>query len=260
MSSLDGKIVFITGAAQGIGKAISMKLAGEGGTIILTDKNKETLEETLKEIKAISKDSDAFVMDVTKTKDIQETVKKALDKFKTIDILVNNAGVITLGYFWDLTEEEWDLHMDVNIKGYWNVSKHIAPTFIKNKSGKIINIASMAAREGYPLASHYSASKFAVLGFTQAIGKELAKYNVNVNAVCPGFVTTDMQERETVWEAEIRGGGMTADDVKQEYIDMTPLGRLCYPEDVARVVKFLASEDAEFITRQGINVTGGALV
>lgn len=258
MSSLDNKIVFITGAAQGIGKAISLKLAGEGAAIILTDKNESTLEKTLSEVKEISNKSAAFKMDVTKTSEIKDVVKKALDKFKTIDILVNNAGVITLGKFFDLSEEEWDLLMDVNIKAYWNVSRHIVPIFMKKKSGKIINIASMAAKEGYPLASHYSASKFAVLGFTQAIGKELAEYNINVNAVCPGFVKTEMQEKETAREGEIRG--ISADEVIKEYIDMTPLGRLCYPEDVAKVVKFLASEESAFITRQGLNVTGGAMV
>ena len=130
---------------------------------------------------------------------------------------------------------------------------------MERKKGKIVNVAAMAAKLGAPLLAHYSASKFAVLGLTQAMAKELAKYGINVNAVCPGFVKTSMQDREVVWEAKLRG----IDDpekVRKEYIDMTPLGRLCMPEDVAKVVRFLASEDADFLTGQAINVTGGVCV
>jgi NAD(P)-dependent dehydrogenase (short-subunit alcohol dehydrogenase family) len=162
-----------------------------------------------------------------------------------------------MNWFWELTEEEWDYNMNVNAKGVWLVSKHVAPHMIKKRKGKIVNTASMASKIGAPLLAHYSASKFAVIGFTQAISKELAPYNINVNAVCPGFVKTSMQDREIVWEAKLRGID-EPEKVREEYIKQTPLGRLCYPEDVAKVVLFLASEDADFLTGQAINVTGGA--
>ena len=255
----EGKVVFVTGAARGIGKAIALEFAKEGAIMALGDKNFEELEKTLKEVRRFSPDSKAYELDVTKEDIVREVVEKIIEDFGVVDVLVNNAGVSTMNWFWELTEEEWELNMNVNAKGVWLVSKYVAPKMIERKRGKIVNVASMAAKLGAPLLAHYSASKFAVLGLTQAMAKELAKYGINVNAVCPGFVKTSMQDREVVWEAKLRG----IDDpekVRKEYIDMTPLGRLCMPEDVAKVVKFLASSDADFMTGQALNVTGGVCV
>jgi len=187
---------------------------------------------------------------------VKAAVSKVLEDFACIDILVNNAGVSTMNWFWELTEEEWDFNMNVNVKGTWLVTKYVVPYMIERKKGKIVNIASMAAKIGAPLLAHYSASKFAVVGFTQAIAKELAPYRINVNAVCPGFVRTSMQEREIAWEAKLQNIE-EPEKVREEYIKQTPLGRLCYPEDVAKTVLFLSSENADFITGQAINVTGG---
>lgn len=253
----EGMTVFITGAGKGIGKAISKAFAKEGAKLALADINKEVLNETLGEIKQYSPDSRAYVLDVTNETLVKNVVEIVLEDFGTIDILINNAGVSTMNWFWELTEEEWDYNMNVNAKGVWLVSKHVAPHMIKKRKGKIVNTASMASKIGAPLLAHYSASKFAVIGFTQAISRELAPYNINVNAVCPGFVKTSMQDREIVWEAKLRGID-EPEKVREEYIKQTPLGRLCYPEDVAKVVLFLASEDADFLTGQAINVTGGA--
>jgi meso-butanediol dehydrogenase/(S,S)-butanediol dehydrogenase/diacetyl reductase len=253
------KVVMITGAARGIGKAIAKAFAEEKATLALTDKDFETLKKTLEEIKKLSPDSKAYELDVTNSEMVKEVVEKIIKDFGRIDVLVNNAGVSTMNWFWKLSEEEWDFNMNVNAKGVWFVSKYVAPHMIERKKGKIVNVASMAAKLGAPLLAHYSASKFAVVGLTQAMAKELAPYGINVNAVCPGFVKTSMQDREVVWEAKLRG----IDDperVREEYIKMTPLGRLCYPEDVAKVVRFLASEDADFMTGQAVNVTGGACV
>jgi NAD(P)-dependent dehydrogenase (short-subunit alcohol dehydrogenase family) len=259
MKTIESKVAFITGAASGIGLAISKRLARDGAILAMTDRNESQLNASLDQIKKISPKSHAWVMDVTDPQGIRATVKNAISTFGVIDILVNNAGVSTMNRITDLTEEEWDLNMNVNLKGVWRVTKEIVPLMIKRKCGKIICTASMASKLGAPLLAHYSASKFGVLGFVQAVAKELAEYGITVNAVCPGFVATSMQDREIVWEAKLRG----IDDpekVRQEYIAMTPLKRLCMPEDVANVVNFLASPDADFMTGQGINVTGGACV
>jgi NAD(P)-dependent dehydrogenase (short-subunit alcohol dehydrogenase family) len=259
MRTIEGKIVFITGSASGIGFAISKRLAQDGAVIAMTDRDQTALKEAFDKIQGISPKSHFWTMDVTNQEGINKTVKSVIDTYGVIDILVNNAGVSTMNRFTDLTEDEWDLNMNVNLKGVWRVTKEIAPFMIQRKSGKIICTASMASKLGAPFLAHYSASKFGVLGFVQAIAKELAEYGITVNAVCPGYVATSMQDREVVWEAKLRG----IDDpekVRQEYITMTPLKRLCMPEDVANVVSFLASPDADFMTGQGINVTGGACV
>lgn len=251
----EGQTVLITGATGGIGKAISEAFAKEGAILLLTDIDERSLQDFSNEI---SKLTQAFwhKMDVTKETEVKKAVDWFLEKVNSIDVLVNNAGVSTMNYFWNLTEEEWDFNMNVNAKGVWMVTKHVVPHMIEKRKGVIVNIASMAAKIGAPLLAHYSASKFAVIGFTQAAAKELAPYGIRVNAVCPGFVKTPMQDREVVWEAKLRG----IDDpekVREEYVKQTPLGRLCYPEDVARVVLFLASDYSRFMTGQALNVTGG---
>lgn len=256
MSILKGKIIFLTGCGTGIGKAIALRLAKDNGTLVLTDKNLSSVANVWEDVKRFSTDSVFYELDVTDQKMIKDVIDKTICKFGKIDILINNAGVSTENWFWKLTEEEWDLNMDINCKGVWRVSKEVVPYMINEKKGKIICTASMASKIGAPFQAHYAASKFAVLGLVQSMSKELAQYNITVNAVCPGMVKTAMQDREVVWEAKLRGIE-NAEEVRQEYIDMTPLKRLCTPEDVAKVVAFLASEDSDFMTGQGLNVTGG---
>ncbi|MDK2863922.1 MAG: meso-butanediol dehydrogenase / (S,S)-butanediol dehydrogenase / diacetyl reductase [Thermotogota bacterium] len=252
----ENQVVMITGAGGGIGRATAENFAKEGAILALTDVDERGLEDLVSSLKRQETLVTSYRMDVTKEEEIKQVVGAILKDFGKIDILVNNAGVSTMNWFWELTEEEWDFNMNVNAKGVWLVTKHVAPHMIQRKKGKIVNIASMAAKIGAPLLAHYSASKFAVVGFTQAAAKELAPYGINVNAVCPGFVKTPMQDREVVWEAKLRNID-DPEEVRNKYIAQTPLGRLCYPEDVARVVLFLASEDAGFMTGQAINVTGG---
>lgn len=250
----EGQRVLITGASGGIGRAISEAFAREGATLLLTDIDEKRLEElarSLSETKVLT-----AKMDVTNEKEVAQTVSWFIDNVGGIDVLVNNAGVSTMNYFWKLSEEEWDFNMNVNAKGVWLVSKHVVPHMIEKRKGVIVNIASMAGKIGAAFLAHYSASKFAVIGFTQAAARELAPYGIRVNAVCPGFVKTPMQDREIVWEAKLRG----IDDpekIREEYVRQTPLGRLCYPEDVAKVVLFLASDYSGFMTGQALNVTGG---
>ncbi len=153
------------------------------------------------------------------------------------------------------TDEEWDFNFDVNARGIFLTNQIAARQFVAQGQGVIVNTASLAAKVGAPLLAHYSASKFAVLGWTQALARELAPKGIRVNAVCPGFVKTGMQSREVEWEAELRS--VTPERVIEDYIAQTPLGRLETPEDVADVVTFLCSDAARFMTGQGVNVTGG---
>jgi meso-butanediol dehydrogenase/(S,S)-butanediol dehydrogenase/diacetyl reductase len=155
----------------------------------------------------------------------------------------------------DLTDADWDFNFAVNARGVFLTNQIAARAFLARGRGTIVNTASLAAKVGAPLLAHYSASKFAVLGWTQALARELAPAGIRVNAVCPGFVRTGMQSREVAWEAELRG--VTPERVIADYVAQTPLGRLEEPEDVAGVVVFLCSDQARFMTGQGINVTGG---
>jgi NAD(P)-dependent dehydrogenase (short-subunit alcohol dehydrogenase family) len=259
MNALEGKVVFITGCAKGIGEAITRKLAAEGAILAMTDFDTDALHKLHHEIINVSPQSIALSLDVTKEEEIKTCVAKAKETFGRIDVLANNAGVSSMNKFTDLTEEEWDWNMDVNLKSVWRVTKHIAPLMMAQKSGSIVITASMASKLGAPFLAHYSASKFGVLGYAQSIAKELADFNIRVNSVCPGLVKTAMQDREIVWEAQLRG----IDDpekVRSEYIEMTPLNRLCLPTDVANVVAFLASDQSSFMTGQALNVTGGICV
>jgi meso-butanediol dehydrogenase / (S,S)-butanediol dehydrogenase / diacetyl reductase len=156
----------------------------------------------------------------------------------------------------DITDDEWEFNLAVNARGVFLSNQIACRYFLREKrAGAIVNTASLAGKVGAPLLAHYSASKFAVLGWTQALAREMAPHNIRVNAVCPGFVRTSMQEREIIWEGELRD--MTPDAVLAEYVSLTPMGRIEESEDVADVVLFLASDAARFMTGQGVNVTGG---
>jgi len=247
------KIVVITGAGTGIGRAIAKLFSENNAIVCVTDIDIEKAEETSKE--CINK-SFFYKLDVTNKNEIKsvfDNISKSIGKY---EILISNAGVSTMNYIENLTENDWDLNMNVNAKGVFLTNQEAIIYFKKNKiHGRIVNTASLAAKIGAPLLSHYSASKFAVVGFTQAAARETAKYGIRINAVCPGFVKTSMQEREVEWEAKLRS--ITPKQVIEEYISQTPLGRLEEPEDVAKVILFLASNQSDFMTGQSINVTGG---
>ena len=253
----ENKVVFITGSARGIGRAITQKFAEEGALLALADLDEQGLLKAKAELEGIAKTVRTYQLDVSSEAMVKDVVGKATADFGRIDILINNAGVSTMNCFWNLSEQEWDFNMDVNCKGVWLVSKYVVPQMIAAKRGRIVNTASMAGKMGAALEAHYAASKFGVVGFTQAAAHELAPYGINMNCVCPGFVKTSMQDREVVWEAKLRGVE-NPEDIVKDYIRQTPLGRLCYPEDVAKIVTFLASDDADFMTGQAINITGGA--
>lgn len=254
----------ITGAGSGIGRKIAMRLASEGYKVCVTDVNFTWAKSVAEEIVSSGGEAFALAVDVTKPEHSKTAVNLIVERWGRLDIWCNNAGVSTMNHFIDLTEEDWDFNLSVNAKGTFLCSQAAVRQMLKQTPlgenrliGKIINIASMAGKRGNaPFLAHYVASKFAVVGLTQAMAGELAPFGITVNAVCPGYVSTDMQAREVVWEANLRG--ISPEEVKLLYIKDTPLGRLETPEDVAGVVAFLASSDADFITGEAINVNGGS--
>jgi len=259
MQRFTDKVVLITGAGTGMGRAITLAFAREGAIVVPTDVNTELLTQTAKDAGELSGiPVKWFKVDVTNRLDIEAAVKGVMDMYGRIDVLINNAGVSTHNYVVNLTDEEWDFCMNVNAKGVFMMTRAVLPHMIAAGGGKIVNTASAAAKIGGPLEAHYAASKFAVLGFTQAVAHEVAEHHINVNAVCPGLIKTSMQDREVAWDAKIRG--MDPEDIRKMYVQYTPLGRLGQPEDVAKVVLFLASSDADFMTGQGVNVTGGIIM
>jgi NAD(P)-dependent dehydrogenase (short-subunit alcohol dehydrogenase family) len=198
----------------------------------------------------------AIELDVTSVESAASAVAEVERAVGPIDVLVNNAGVSTMRPVWELTERDWDFNFDVNAKGVFIVTKAVLPGMMNRRRGSIINSASMAGKKAVPLLAHYAASKWACIGFTKSCAVELGPYGIRVNCVCPGYVATSMQVRELEWEATARQ--MTVDEVRKEYIAKTPLGRLETADDVARLVAFLASDAAEFVTGAAIDVTGGA--
>jgi NAD(P)-dependent dehydrogenase (short-subunit alcohol dehydrogenase family) len=259
MQRFTDKVILITGAAEGMGRAITLAFAGEGAIVAATDSNTKLLEKTAKEASELSgRPVDGFKMDVTKKDEIAQTVKAIIDKHGRIDVLVNNAGVSTMNPVVDMTEEEWDFCMNVNAKGTFLVTKAVLPHMIAAKNGKIVNTASVAGKGATAFQAHYGASKAAVIAFTQALSKEVGEHHINVNAVCPGIIKTAMQDREMVWEGKLRG--MKPEDLLFMATQFIPWGRNGEPEDVAKVILFLASPDAEYITGQAINITGGLIM
>ncbi len=250
---LAGKRAIVTGAGSGIGRAIARALARHGVRVAVADLDHATAEKVAADL---GKDARAVAIDVRQRQSVEAALNEVMQAWNGFDILIANAGVSTMNKAVDLTDDEWNFNFDVNARGVFLTNQIAARHFIASgNQGVIVNTASLAAKIGAPLLAHYSASKFAVLGWTQALARELAVHHIRVNAVCPGFVKTSMQSREVIWEAELRG--VTPERVIADYVAQTPLGRLEEPEDVADVVVFLCSNGARFMTGQGINVTGG---
>ena len=249
-SELSGRRAFVTGGAQGIGRAIAAALGRSGVKVAIADIDGEAGRRTAHEIGAV-----AVEVDVRERASVERAFGEALAHLGGCEILIANAGVSTMQRALDLTDRDWDFNFAVNARGIFLTNQIAARHFVAEGSGCIVNTASLAAKVGAPLLAHYSASKFAVLGWTQALARELAPSGIRVNAVCPGFVKTGMQAREIEWEARLRG--VSPQRVVDDYVAQTPLGRLEEPEDVADVVVFLCSDQARFMTGQGVNVTGG---
>jgi meso-butanediol dehydrogenase/(S,S)-butanediol dehydrogenase/diacetyl reductase len=252
MFDLKGRRVMVTGGARGIGAAIARAFARLGARVAVADADIAAAKVVAKEIGGGA----AFAIDVRERASTESAFASVIAHLGGLDILAANAGVSTMRRAVDITDEEWEFNFAVNARGVFLSNQIACRHFLAEKrAGIIVNTASLAGKVGAPLLAHYSASKFAVLGWTQALAREMAPHGVRVNAVCPGFVRTSMQEREIIWESELRG--MTPEAVRAEYVSLTPLGRIEEPEDVADVVTFLASDAARFMTGQGVNVTGG---
>ncbi|MBD42109.1 MAG: 3-ketoacyl-ACP reductase [Pelagibacteraceae bacterium] len=247
------KVVIITGGGSGIGKSIAKLFSKNNAIVCVTDIDIKKAEETSNECQ---NKSFFYNLDVTNKNNVKNIFNQIHKEVGFYDILISNAGVSNMKYIEDITEDDWNFNMNVNAKGVFLCNQEAIKYFKNNKiKGRIVNTASLASKIGAPLLAHYSASKFAVVGFTQAAARETAKYGIRINAVCPGFVKTSMQEREVKWEAKLRN--ISEKQVIDDYINQTPLGRLEEPEDVAKVVLFLSSDESNFMTGQAINVTGG---
>jgi len=241
---LEGKIALVTGAAQGIGRAIALLLAQKGADIVVSDINLEKAEEMAKEIEAVGRKGMAIKVDVANTDDVERMIEAILEQFGQIDILVNNAGIARDKLILRMTEEDWDAVLNVNLKGTFNCTKAVIKHMSKQRKGKIVNIASVVGEMGNVGQANYSASKAGVIGFTKTIAREFAQRGINVNAIAPGYIETPMTEA-------------LPEKVKEELRRMIPMERLGRPEDVAQAVLFLVSETSSYITGQVLNVNGG---
>lgn len=243
---LKGKVAIITGAGQGIGRVIAMRLAAEGACVVIGDINPFTAQQTAKEIEAKGNIAISTKLDVTDRSDAEEMTRYAIEKFGKIDILVNNAGIYPNAPIVEMSEEEWDLVIDINLKGTFLCSQAVARQMIKQGEGVIINIASVDGKTRTLRNAHYAAAKAGVMSFTRTLAGEMADYHIRVNAVSPGWIATDPSKANSArW---------------QEAVKEIPVGRLGTPDDVAEAVLFLVSDAASYITGEILDVNGGMVM
>jgi len=241
---LAGKVALVTGAAQGIGKAVALLLARNGADMVVSDINLEKAEETAKEVQTLGRKALAIKVDVAKLGDVEKMVEGILAQFGKVDILVNNAGIARDKLILRMTEEDWDAVLNINLKGTFNCTKAVVRHMSKQKSGKIVNIASVVGEMGNAGQGNYAASKAGVIGFTKTIAREFAQRGINVNAIAPGYIETPMTDA-------------LPEKTKEELKRLIPMDRLGKPDDVAEAVLFLVSDSANYITGQVLNVNGG---
>lgn len=241
------KVAIVTGGARGIGKAIADKMAEEGANVVVVDKNPDSLKDTVEGIRNKGGRATAVIGDMTKAEDINQMVQATIEQFGKIDILVNNVGLFTFEPFLDTKEEEWDRLIALNLKSTMLCSRAVLKEMVKRSYGKIVNISSDAARIGVTAQAAYTAAKAGVIGLTRTLAREMARYNINVNCVCPGLVDTKMTADLLAFAPEL----------KEKMIKAIPFRRMATPEDVAYAVCFFASDEAGYITGQSLSVNGG---
>lgn len=242
------KVALVTGATRGIGKAIALELADNGYDIVLNYRSvNDELKQTQKEIE--EKNVNCFLVygDISKFEDCENIAKQAMEEFGRIDVLVNNAGITRDGLIMRMKKEDFESVIDTNLTGTFNMTRNIVPFMIKQKNGRIINLSSVVGITGNAGQTNYSASKAGVIGFTKSLAKEVASRNILVNAIAPGFIETDMTK-------------VLSDNVKEAILNQIPLKRMGEAKEVAKLVKFLVSDDSKYITGQVINVDGGMVM
>ena len=238
------KISIVTGASQGIGEAIANELAGEGAEVIIVDVVRDKAEEVARSINEGGGKASVFCLDVSDFAQVTEVTEEIIKKHGAVHHLVNNAGITRDNLLMRMKEDEWDAVLTVNLKGVFNLSRAIIRSMMGNRYGRIVNISSVVGVMGNAGQTNYSASKAGVIGFTKSLAREVASRGVTVNAVAPGYVATAMTDT-------------LPENVKEMFLEIIPMKRFGTPEEVSRVVKFLLSEDAAYITGQVININGG---
>ena len=241
------KVVLITGGSRGIGKAVALEFAKANANVIINyTASDETANKTINEMQSLNSNGsfEAVKFDVSNYDETEDKIKYILEKYKKIDILVNNAGITRDSLFMRMKESQWDEVFDVNIKGIFNCTKNVVRSMIKNQYGKIISISSVVGEMGNPGQANYSSTKSAIFGFTKSLAKELGSKNINVNAISPGFIETDITD-------------VLPESIKNKYMEMIPLAKFGSPNDVAKSVLFLASDDSSYITGEILKINGG---
>lgn len=245
MKLLDGKVVLVTGAARGIGRSIAIACAKAGASVAFTDISREENFESLEtELKSLGSKAKGFVSNAADFNSSQLMVDEVVKEFERIDVLVNNAGITRDALLMRMSEEQWDLVININLKSVFNLTKSVQKTMLKQRSGSIINMSSVVGVSGNAGQSNYSASKAGIIGFTKSIAKELGARNIRCNAIAPGFIETEMTKA-------------IPEEARLEWAEKIPLKRAGQPDDVANVVIFLGSDLSSYVSGQVINVCGG---
>lgn len=246
--NLKGKTAVVTGGSRGIGKAIAMKLAALGANIVINyNSNSASVDQVIKDIEELGVNAVKIQGDVSKFEDAEKIIKTAVSEFGSLDILVNNAGITRDGLILRMKEEDFDKVIDVNLKGTFNCTRHASQIMLKQKSGRIINIASVVGIAGNAGQANYAAAKAGIIGITKSAARELASRGITVNAVAPGYIDTDMTH-------------VLPEKTKEAILGSIPLKKMGKPEDVAEAVAFLASDSASYITGHILNVDGGMVM
>mgnify|MGYP000850957575 FL=1 len=250
---LEGQVAIVTGSAQGLGEALVKRLDNEGCKVVVADINIEKAEK----VAASLSDAIAVRVDVSSEEQVENMVKTAVDKYGKLDLFVSNAAILIAKSAVEFTAQEWKKMMEINLIGYFLCARAAAKVMIPNKKGNIIQINSKSGKKGSYKNSAYAASKFGGIGLTQSLALELAEHKIRVNAICPGNLLDSPLWVDSLYDQYAKNQGITVEEVRQKYLNQVPLGRGCSYDDVANTMVFLASEEANYMTGQALNVTGG---